>query len=226
MRRDEDRDRSRGRDQVRDRIQGQDQDEDRSHGRSQRPSLSRRRLLQAGSIVGIGLLSGCTEDIGQEFPPNRKWPTAELTPSLPVEERTDVLEERIEAMADAEITDEDEFAAAFDGYELAVESVERERDVLTIEYVNTELHDEGNLHHVAPVAGGYAALIESGYDAEALEITVLDEAPASFGSATVETTWVERYNAGDLTAAEYGELVASTIESSRYSPEVEVSPDG
>lgn len=213
--------RHQARDRSRDRDQAKEQDRNQVRGRS----LSRRRLLQVGAVGGLGLSSGCTADIGEEFPPNRKWPTAELTPSLPIEERTDVLAERIEAMADAEITDEDAFAAAFDGYELAVESVERERDVLTIEYVSTERRDEGTLHHVALVAGGYAALIGSGYDAEALEITVLDGAPASFGSATVETPWADRYNAEELTAAEYGELVASTIESSRYSSEVEVSPD-
>ncbi|WP_233710621.1 hypothetical protein [Natronococcus pandeyae] len=171
------------------------------------------------------LLAGCTEDVGEELPPNREWPVAELKPELPVEEKTDVLEERIEAMADAEITDEDEFAGAFGEYALEVESVEREQDVLAIEYVNTELYEEGNLHDIAPIAGGFAALLDSGYDVFALSITVLDAAPASFGSASIDAEWAEAYNEGELTAKEYGELVAGTVESKRHPPEVGISPD-
>lgn len=185
---------------------------------------TRRRLLQLSGVAGLFLLSGCIEDIGEEFPANTKWPTAELKPELPVKERTAVLEERIEEMADAEITDEDEFAAAFDDYALEVESVEREQDVLSIEYVNTKLYSEGNLHDIGPIAGAFAALLDDGYDVFALGITVLDAAPASFGSASVEAEWAEAYNAGDLSAKEYGELVATTVESKRHPPEVGVSP--
>lgn len=186
--------------------------------------VSRRRLLQAGGLTGLVALSGCTEDVGEEFPPNTKWPTAELTPELPVEEQTDVLEERIETMADASITDEDEFAAAFDEYALEVEAVEREQDVLTIEYINTELYAEGNLHDIAPIAGAFAALLDNGYDAFALGITILDAAPASFGSVSIDGDWAVAYADGDLSAAEYGELVMTTVESKRHPPEVGVSP--
>lgn len=186
--------------------------------------LNRRRLLQLGGLGGMLLLSGCTEDVGEELPPNREWPVAELKPKLPVEEQSEVLEERIEAMADAEITDEDEFAGAFDDYALEVESVEREREILTIEYVNAEPYAEGNLHDIGPIAGAFAALLESGYDAIALGITVLDAAPASFGSASIDAEWAEEYNNGELTAKEYGELVAGTVESKRHPPEVGISP--
>ncbi|WP_306057708.1 hypothetical protein [Natronococcus wangiae] len=188
-------------------------------------SPNRRRLLQLASLGGVSLLSGCTEDVGEELPPNREWPVAELKPKLPVEEQTEVLEERIEAMADAEIADEDEFAAAFDEYAFEIESVEREREVLTVEYVSTERYAEGTLHDVAPIAGAFAALLESGYDVLALGITALDGAPAAYGSASVEAEWTEAYNEGGLTAKEYGELVAGTIESERQPPEVETEPD-
>ena len=185
---------------------------------------TRRRLLQLSGVAGLFLLSGCTEDVGEEFPENTKWPTAELKPELPVTERTDVLEERIEELSEEEITDEDEFAAAFDDYALEVESVEYEQEVLSIEYVNTKLYSEGNLHDIAPIAGAFASLVDSGYDVVGLGITVLDAAPASFGSASIEAEWAEAYNAGEFSAKEYGELVATTVESKRHPPEVGVSP--
>ncbi|MFC4437337.1 MULTISPECIES: hypothetical protein [Natrialbaceae] len=188
-------------------------------------SLRRRRLLQLGGLGGLLLLSGCTEDVGEELPPNTEWPVAELKPELPVAERTEVLEERIQAMADAEITDEDEFAEAFDEYAFEIESVEREQEVLTVEYVSTERYAEGTLHDVAPIAGAFAALLESDYDALALSITTLDGAPAAYGSAYVEAEWAEAYNEGELTAKEYGELVEGTVESERQPPEVETEPD-
>ncbi|WP_226041379.1 hypothetical protein [Natrinema sp. DC36] len=55
--------------------------------------------------------------------------------------------------------------------------------------------------------------------------TILDDAPAFYGSATIETVRAAEYNAGELTAAEYGELVVSTIESRRYEPAVGVSAE-
>ncbi|WP_121742875.1 hypothetical protein [Natronorubrum halophilum] len=185
---------------------------------------TRRRLLRMSGVVGLFLLSGCTEDVGEELPKNTKWPSAALKPELPVTERTDVLEERIEALADAEITDEDEFGATFDDYALEVEAVEREQNVLSIEYVNAKQYSEGNLHDIAPIAGAFAALLDSGYDVLGLGITVLDGAPASFGSASIEAEWAEAYNDGGLSAKEYGELVATTVESTRRPPEVGVSP--
>ncbi|MFP9192947.1 hypothetical protein [Natronosalvus vescus] len=190
-----------------------------------RTRISRRGALRLGGLASAALLAGCTEEVGQELPPNTKWPTTDLSPELPVRERTDILAERIEEMADEDIDDVEAFAAAFDEYALEVEAVEQVSDVLSIEYVNTLLYEEGNLHDVAPIAGAYAALIENGNDFAALAITILDAAPASFGSATVETDWAARFNAGDLSAAEYGELVATTVESKRHPPEVGVSPE-
>lgn len=186
---------------------------------------TRRRLLQGGAAAALAATAGCIEEMGAEFPKNEKWPISQYTPDLPVAERSTVFEERIPELAGADITDPAGLASTLDEYELAVESIERERDVLTVEYVNTDRYDEGNVHDVSLIAGGYAALVETGYDATALGATILDDAPASFGSATIETLWAREYNVGTLTAAEYGELVVSTIESQRYQPEVDVSPD-
>ena len=196
---------------------------------SERPDrtgrTTRRRLLQAGAIAATVGLAGCIEEMGREFPENEEWPVAELVPELPVRERTEIVEERISELATADIADPDDLVSTLDEYDLAVEKVERVRDVLTVEYVNTDRYDEGNLHDVGLLAGGYAALVDNGYDAAAFGVTILDDAPASFGSAEIETPWAEAYNAGELTAAEYGELVAGTIESQRYDPEVEVNPE-
>ncbi|WP_312906983.1 hypothetical protein [Natronosalvus caseinilyticus] len=186
--------------------------------------ISRRAAL---AVLGVGVtasLAGCTQDVGEELPPNRSWPIAELVPDVPITKRTDVLAAGIESVDD-EITDEDAFAEALDSRELTVESLERERDVLTLEYVNRERYESGTIHELGPIAGAYAALVESGYDAVALAITILDDAPESYGSATVESAWAERYVTGDLTASEYGELVAATIDSRRHPPFVGVSPE-
>ncbi|WP_226006296.1 hypothetical protein [Natrinema salinisoli] len=198
---------------------------DRRSSKANNGRITRRRLLQGGAVAALVAAAGCIEEMGTEFPKNEKWPISRYTPDLPVAERSTVFEERVPELASTEITDPDGLASTLDEYELAVESIERERDVLTVEYVNTDRYDEGNVHDVALIAGGYAALVGSGYDATALGATILDDAPASFGSATVETGWATKYNDGTLTAAEYGELVVSTIESQRYEPDVDVSPD-
>lgn len=188
-------------------------------------SISRRRLL--GTVCGTAALglAGCTKEIGEEFPPNRKSPVAEFVPTLPVKEQKEVVAEGIEEMADAEIRDEEEFANTFEDYALEVDSVDRTAEVLTIEYINTKLYEEGNLHDIGPIAGAYAALIEGGYDSQILGITILDAAPASFGSATIDTKWVERYHKGEYSSKEFGEMVIETIQSKRHPPEVGVSPD-
>lgn len=186
---------------------------------------TRRRFLQSGAVTAAIGLAGCIEEMGAEFPKNEEWPTAEYVPALPVEERSAIAEDRIPALAGADITDPEGFRSTLEEYDMTVESIERERDVLTLEYVNTDRYDEGNVHDVTLIAGGYAALVDAGYDAVALGATILDDAPASFGSATVETPLAREYNEGDLTAAEYGELVVSTIESKRYEPTVDVSEE-
>lgn len=188
-------------------------------------SRSRRELLRAAGTAGVFLLAGCTEDVGEEFPPNDEWLVSEYLPELPVEERTATMAERIEAAADADVESPEDLPDAVPD-DLSVESVEEERDVLHVEYVSTDRHRTGPLYHVASLAGAYAALVEAGYDGVAMSISILDDAPESYGHATVETGWAEEYNADELTATEYAEHVAGTVETMREAPEVGVSPDG
>ena len=187
-------------------------------------SRSRRDLLRGAGVAGAFLLAGCTEDVGKELPPNREWPVSERLPELPVEERSAMMAGRIEEAAGADVEEPSDLHAAIPD-DLELEAVEEERNVLHVEYTSTDRYSVGDLHHVASFAGAYAALVESGYDAVALSIAILDDAPSSYGVATVETPWAEAYNADELTAKEYGEHVAGTVESNRHSPDVGVSPD-
>lgn len=190
-------------------------------------SLTRRRLLRRGCVglTATTALAGCTEEIGEELPPTEKEPVSERVPDLPVTERTEVLEEGIAAFEDVEVADTDAFEEELDRYGVAIESVEEELEVLTVEYVEQDRRDAGVLHDVGPIAGAYASLLEAEYDAEAAEITILDPDSTTFGAAEIETPIAERYNRDELTAKEYGELVAGTIETRRLSPDVEAEPN-
>ena len=188
-------------------------------------TLSRRRLLGVGGLVGLASLSGCTRDVVEEFPKNTKWPLSEAKPDLPVLERSDVLKAGVQSMSDADVETVDEFAATLEAEEFQIEVVEELRDVLSVEYVSTVRSGEGAYHDVAVIAGAYAALVENGYDAHALALTIHPAQASSYGSWVAETRLAKRYNAGELTAAEYGELVAKTLETSRTPPKVGVKPD-
>lgn len=185
---------------------------------------SRRDALRLGAAALATLAAGCTRDVGEELPPNEKSPTTGFVPELSVHQQEDVLRDRVSAVAAEDVGDLDEFEAAIEATGLSVESLERERDVVTVEYVDENLYADGVLPGVAGIAGGYAALVDSGDESVALELTILDAAPDAFGSADVEREWALKYNRGELTAAEYGQLAASTIETHREPPEVGVSP--
>lgn len=187
-------------------------------------SRSRRDLLRGAGVAGTFLLAGCTEDVGEEFPPNHEWPVSEYLPELPVEERMATMAEQIEETSGSDVEAPEELPdAVSDGF--SVESVEEERDVLHVEYASSDRYRMGDLYHVGTLAGAYAALVEADYDAVAMSVSILDDAPESYGHATVETPWAEEYNAGELTAKEYAEHVAGTIETMRHSPDVGVSPN-
>jgi hypothetical protein len=188
---------------------------------------SRRSVLRRGAIAlaGVGSLAGCVDESGEELPPNAKTPVTEYVPALPVRERLDVLEEGIVALSDEEIATLEELASALEDHGVAIERVAEELEVVTVEFVSSRRVDAGKLHDVGPIAGAFAALIRSGFETTALEITILDRASTSFGAATAESAWAERYVAGELTAKEYGELVADTIESQRHPPDVGATPD-
>lgn len=170
------------------------------------------------------LLSGCTTEVGDELPPNSKYPVSRYVPELPVTQRSSIVAERIKTAAEMGFESESELEGAFEEYSLQIESIDRERDVLTVEYVTTEQYAQGALHDVGLVAGAYASLVDAGIDTVAVDVTILDDAPASFGAAAVETGWAVRFNAGELTAEEYGELVGTTIETKRDEPDVAVEP--
>ncbi|MFC6904111.1 hypothetical protein [Halalkalicoccus tibetensis] len=189
--------------------------------------VPRRALLArgAGALAAVCGLSGCVEEVGEQFPPNRRWPTSEYAPDLPVGGRSAVVEEGIEAFASETIEDESGFEGALESHGVAVESVERKLSALTIEYETTDLGEGGKLHDVGPIAGAYAALVRSGYDAAFLEVTILDTESSSFGAAEVDTEWARKYVAGEYTVGEYGELVAGTVESQRHPPDVGATPE-
>ena len=186
-------------------------------------SRSRRGLLRAAGTAGAFLLAGCTEDVGEELPPNHEWPVSEHVPELPVEERSATMADRIEEAAGADVEEPEDIPEAVSNG-LSIESVEEERDVLHVEYVSSDRYGTGDLHHVASLAGAYAALVEADHDGVAMSVSILDDAPESYGHATVETAWAEEYNAAELTAKEYAEHVAGTVETTREAPEVGVSP--
>lgn len=190
-------------------------------------SLSRRSLLArgVGAVAVLGGLSGCVEEVGEQFPSNRKWPVSEYRPALPVAGQSEVIETGIEALAGEEIADEAALAEALETHGVELTSVERELSVLTVEYGTTELGAGGKLHDIGPIAGAYAALVRSGYDAEFLEITILDDESTSFGVAEVDTVWAKKYTDGTYTVGEYGELVAGTVESKRHPPDVGATPE-
>lgn len=199
-------------------------DADAGHADGEASTPSRRRVLSGLAGACAALLAGCTEDVGEELPPNIAYPVSRYRPELPVEERLAVMAERVEAAADADVEDLETFAAALEGYALELHSVEQRRDVLVVEYENLDPYGEGNVHDVGLIAGAYAAFVEGGFDGAAAEVTILDAAPATYGVAEVETRWATGYNDGQLTAEEYAELVAGTVESKRHEPDVEVDP--
>ncbi|MFC4988304.1 hypothetical protein [Saliphagus infecundisoli] len=188
-------------------------------------SPSRRRLLALAGAAASTALAGCTADVGEEFPPNTKTPVSAWLPDLPVTKPTDVVADGIEATADREIVDEDDLAAVLEARDLEIHTIERTADVLTVEYVSGELYEEGILHGIGPIAGAYAALVGAGEDSEFLEITILDTAPESFGTAEVEAAWAERFDRGTYSVDEYAELVVAGIESRRHPPEVGASTE-
>lgn len=189
------------------------------------PAITRRAVLRLGSTALLTALAGCTRDVGEELPTNERVPVSAFVPTLPIEDRTDLVAARIDALAAEDVPDVAAFAAALDAERLEVESVERVADVLAIEYVSGGLYEEGLLHGIGPIAGAYAAMLDDGDDSDALEVTILDTAPASFGAAVIEADWANEYNAGDRTSAAYGELVIASIETSRHPPDVAGTPE-
>lgn len=182
--------------------------------------VSRRRVLRRGgaALVGTIALAGCTEDVGEELPANKHWPSADLVPDLPVRERTELLETGIEASSDADIAGVEAFVTVLEEREIEFRSVAEEDDLLKVEYRESDIERRGILEVIAVVAGAYAALVSGEFDGRALEMVVSEADGSTIGVAEIETRWATAYNSGALSAAEYGELVAGTIESKRSPP--------
>lgn len=188
-------------------------------------------LERAGSsVAAVVVLSGCTEETLKETetkPPFIDVDDAEL--DLPVTQQTDAVEDGVLQAADAEIEDVDDLEAFLDDHEIPVETlaetetiieekaaIEREDVetveekphgeglVLELEFVQPDSIDTGILDSIGLVAGGYAALVETGYGAELLEATVLDSSVAAYGSFHVLTAWADEYNDGITSARTFG----------------------
>ncbi|WP_049923710.1 hypothetical protein [Halopiger djelfimassiliensis] len=193
---------------------------------SVRETSRRTVLLRGGAAIGTALaLAGCTEDVGEELPPNEHWPIAELVPDLPVRQRSDVIEARIDDLSSAEIRNVDEFVVALEARDLEFESVSEVADQLHLEYVDPDLQDRGTLAVAGTVAGAYAALINAGFEARALELVFFEADGSTIGLVEVATEWATEFLEGRLSTGEYGELVAGSIESRREPPEPDVAPD-
>lgn len=194
--------------------------------------MNRRTLLHRGGIgvAGLVALSGCTEETLEEAetrPPFLDVDAEEL--DLPVDQRVDVVEDGVLRAEEATIEEVDDFEGYLEELDVAVEElaeeekpieeqldVEREDAedveeeahgeglVLALEFVQPERLEGGVLDTIGLVAGGYAALVDAGYDAEKLEATVLDPEGSSFGSFDVLTSWADEYNEGITTARVYG----------------------
>lgn len=190
-------------------------------------SVDRRTLLGRcfGVAVATGLLAGCTDDVGEELPSNEHWPSAELRPDLPVHERSDRLESGIEEFSAVAIADVEGFVAELEGRDIAFETVYEVVELLHVEHVLPAPERRGTLPVAALVAGAYASLVHGGFPGRGLELVFLTGDGTTVGSLEIATEWAVAYNEGALSAAEYGELVASTIESKRTPPEHEVAPE-
>lgn len=186
-----------------------------------RPLLRRGALALAGAVA----LAGCTEDVGEELPGNEHRPVADLVPDLPVRERSDVLEDGIEALADADVAGVGDFLMVLEERGVEFEAVEEVVELLHLEYRASALERRGTLDVVAAVAGAFAALVAGGFEGRGLELVFAEADGSTVGVLEVATEWASDYNAGELSTGEYGELVEGSIESRRDPPEHDVAPD-
>lgn len=170
-------------------------------------------------------LAGCTQDVGEELPPNEHWPTAEHVPELPVHRRKDVLKAGLEELSKANIDGIESFAAVLQDRNLKLESVEEVAQKLSVEYVETALETKGTFEITGLVAGAFTALIDAGFETKGLELVFFEPEGSVIGVVEVATEWAVAFNRGDLSAGEFGELIAGTVESRRVPPERDIAPD-
>lgn len=77
---------------------------------------------------------------------------------------------------------------------------------------------------VRSVASSFASVVGAGWEPGRLEATVRgpDGVLATFG---VEAAWARAFNAGEITAGEYGERIAATVDASRQTTSSTPSAD-
>lgn len=173
-------------------------------------------------MVGLGLgsaLAGCTEQSLEAAESKPPWAAGfdEATIDLPVPEMYEVVVEGIRRADGETFEDASAFESYLDGNGLPVEHLEEVEiegeTVLELEYVDESAIADGNAHAVGLVSGGYAALVDGGYDGDELSATVLEQDGAAYGEFEVLTRWAEEYATGESPAPVYANHVVQTIES-------------
>lgn len=183
--------------------------------------MERRQFLSRGCLfLGVAALGGCTEQTLSEAErePDPLEGVEKEEVDLPVEQRLEVAEKGIEHAADEEFADLDEFEAYLTEADVDVEKLadaeEAGKPIVTLEGVFEQTSEEGFMHHLGIVAGGYAALVAGGHENEKLKASLLDEESQPFGEYEVRRHWAEEYNEGVLTAREYASEISVTAKSS------------
>jgi hypothetical protein len=169
----------------------------------------RRTLLKR--IAGTGALAplaGCADRTEPE--PGEPIALDEWVPDLPVAERVDVLTEGVESGIETELSDAATFEATLADAGIDVETLTRREDELDVEYLGSP--NDGVFQTLGFVAGAYASLVTSDYEATRLRATIADPERGPFGEYHAETDWAHEFDGGELTAEEYGISVADTLE--------------
>lgn len=181
----------------------------------ERRELLRRAAVAVGAVVSS---SGCTSHSLQESErePRLADGVSEAEVDLPVPQALGVAEAGIERAEAADIADIDEFEAYLADSGITVEHLEAKTEdgehLLSLEYAAEDTPEQGLMHHLGIVAGGYAALVEAGHDGEKLEANLLDSNSREFGEYEIRRHWAAAYNADELTAREYANEVSVTVE--------------
>lgn len=182
--------------------------------------MNRRRYL--AGLIGLGsgsAFAGCTEQSLEAAESKPPWAAGfdEAEIDLPVTETFDVVVEAIER-ADGETF---EGTAAFESYlgehGLTIEHLEEAEvegeTALELEYLDERAVENGDAHAVGLVGGGYAALVDGGYDGDELSATLLEPDGATYGEFEVLTRWAEEYADGESSVSVYANHIVSALKS-------------
>lgn len=165
-------------------------------------------------------LGGCVEQ-ALKAAETRPPPLEEFSPSadvdLPVHEQVDAAVEAVLDFEGEAFADREAFESAVEEGAGTVESLEAVEDagdpVLELTYVPRDAENRGLMPGLGAVAGAYAALVDGGAAVRELTATLHTPDGDPFGEFEVLTEWAREYLEGGLTAAEYVDEVAHTVES-------------